>query len=70
MRTNWDLLTEERSLPLIHRFAIGDISARAVTKAFTNTDMAGEFRGLLRSGGVDRARELARKALRRRGVLN
>ena len=61
---NWKSLMACREI--IEAFANGKMSARNVTEAFKNTQHAGEFRYLIRSHGVDQARVLARRALRRR----
>lgn len=62
--TNWDLLLKKNS-NILKKFAFGELSGRQVTSELKNTETAGEFRTLLRSGVV-RARSLARKAIRRR----
>ena len=68
--TNWELLLSNRqNRTTMKRFATGQYSSQAVTKAFAYTDQAGEFRKLVRSNGTTYARRLARKALRYRGIL-
>jgi len=68
--TNWDLLLSNRqSRTTMKRFATGQYSSQAVTKAFAYTGQAGEFRKLVRANGTTYARRLARKALRYRGIL-
>lgn len=68
--TNWGMLLSTRqSSTIMKRFAIGQYSAQAVTKAFAYTDQAGEFRKLVRASGTTYARRLTRKALRYRGIL-
>jgi hypothetical protein len=67
--TNWKLLDSELKTGL-DAFAVGIVSAREArelarkrgAKVFT------EFDRLLRDYGVTEARQLARKALRRRGI--
>jgi len=65
---NWNtLISTPQTRSLISGFSTGSVSGRQLTTAATNTPAAGEVRKLLRSGGVTRARSIARKALKRRG---
>ena len=67
--TNWkSLLSDSTSTAVVKNFATGTLSGRSFYNSFRNTSLGGEVRTLLRSG-VGRAREISRKALRRRGLL-
>jgi hypothetical protein len=68
---NWKLLldSENSELYMMEKFALGEASARNLTALFAHGEFAGEFRNLIRNHGVDMARKLTRRALRRRGLI-
>lgn len=66
---NWDTLINPQTLCYIKGFANGELSARYLSSILKNTEYAGHFRNLIRSGGVARAKTLTRKALKRRDLL-
>lgn len=67
--TNWDsVLSNRKNVVTVRKFVEGDLSGRELYSSFANTQNGGEVRTLLR-GGVDRARNLARKALYRRDFV-
>lgn len=66
---NWSKLTKPTATPIIKKFAKQELSGEKVASAFKNTEFAGEFRSLVRTHGVKKARVLARKALKRRNAL-
>jgi len=66
---NWDTLIDDGTVQYIKAFANGSLSARFVSGVLKNTGYAGEFRNLIRSGGVARAKSLTKKALKRRELL-
>lgn len=69
-KVNWsDVLTDNHTEGWYINFANGE-SARTVERAFRNTQSAGPFRKLIRSKGVDGARTLVKKALKRRSASN
>jgi len=70
-RVNWEKLTntnDKSDLIVLFGFASKLFSGREFYEYHANTDTGGEARNLLRTRGVTVARQLARKALRRRGV--
>tara|TARA_R100000951_G_scaffold110049_1_gene107760 strand:- start:238 stop:459 length:222 start_codon:yes stop_codon:yes gene_type:complete len=69
MTTNWNsILKTGKQIRSAVRFAKGDLSGSEFYSYFKNTEAGGEVRNLLRSGGVNRARQLTRKALSRRMI--
>jgi len=69
MTTDWNsILTNRRSVTLARQFATGNLSGSEFYSHFAGTESGGEVRTLLRNGGVERARNLTRKALNRRNV--
>lgn len=69
-KTNWNrLLSDSRVVDMLWSFSLGHTSAQDVTDALAFSEYAGEFRNLVRSHGVQYARNLTRKALRYRGLL-
>lgn len=68
---NWKLLLDSvnSEVYMLEKFALGEASARNLTALFAHTEFAGEFRNLIRNNGVDMARKLTRRALRRRGLI-
>ena len=68
-RVNWDLLADNPYMDVTTvDFALGDISGREFYLSAQEAGCGGEARNLIRPGVV-RARQLARKALLRRGML-
>jgi len=67
--TNWNCLVtnsyKRRSLKL---FASGEKSGRWYYDKYACGDLGGTVRNLLRDKGVEKARKLAKRALRRRGI--
>ena len=67
--TNWNsLVTNRRNRRNLTLFASGQKSGRAFYSDYAGGQLGGTVRNLLKENGVDRARNLAKKALRRRGV--
>lgn len=64
-RVNWEVLVPVLKKELVG-FVSGTVSGRQLYQAALNKNVGPEVRFLIRSGGVDRARDLARKALGRR----
>ncbi len=68
--TNWgDILTNTKVADAYRRFASGKSTRTELENEFKNTEFAGSFRTLVRSGGADRAKTVARKALQRRKLI-
>ena len=68
--TNWNELINNDTKGFIKLFAENKLSARNLTSMFKNTEYAGPFRSLIRgNGGVAKARELTKKALKRRNIV-
>ena len=68
--TKWnELFADSIIVDVYVQFANGNMSRRQMESVFKNTDYAGPFRALVRNGGVDRAREVAKKALKRRSLI-
>lgn len=65
-RFNWEILENKKVQDAFVRFANGKSSARELEREFKNTRYSSFFRKLIRSRGVDRARDAARLALSRR----
>jgi hypothetical protein len=65
MKIDWTLIRDSD----IKNFADGFISGRGLYSKYVNTEAGGQVRNLVRQG-VDRARTLARKTLRRRALRN
>ena len=70
MTTNWNIILNgnRRNIKLAKNFAVGNLSGSEFYSYFKNTEAGGEVRSLLRNGGVNRARQLTRKALNRRMI--
>lgn len=68
---NWKLLLDSPNaeVAFLEKFANGEASARTLTALFEHTEFAGAFRALIRNNGVDMARRLTTRALRRRGLI-
>lgn len=70
-QTNWNKFLEDPAVTNdIILFAVGSMSGRQMESRLRFTPVSGEFRKLVRSGGVNRARTLAKKALSRRGIIS
>ena len=68
-KIDWDvILGSVFDETVVQNFATGQDSGRELYAFFANGAGGGEVRHLLRQHGVDNARRLARKALRRRNV--
>lgn len=65
---NWKNLVDKNT-GTVKNFALGKLSGRSFYGRFAGTEVGGEVRQLLRENGVKYARRLARKALRRRNLL-
>ncbi len=63
--TNWNVIFEVLGASQVNDFANGDVSGRGLYSKASNTEAGGAVRSLLRAG-IERARELARRALARR----
>ena len=70
MTTNWStLLGTKTSVNNVERFSKGEMSGRTFYAKYTNTTNGGVVRGLFRTHGVEVSRQLAKKALSRRGLV-
>ena len=65
---NWNELLNPNTMNYFSGFANGQWSGRQLYALFANTPYGGGVRGLLRNNGVEKARELTKRALQRRGV--
>lgn len=66
---NWDLLLEnDFDRKAIRNFVKQELSGRGLYDMYVNTKKGGMVRNMLRTNGVNKARALARKALKRRNV--
>lgn len=63
---NWSWIFERVGKQNITKFVSGDVSGRRLYELGKLTGSSGEVRTLLRTRGVNEARQLARKALSRR----
>lgn len=64
---NWSKIAQSNgSVISLLQFANGQLSGRQFYELHKNTETGGEVRNLLRTRGVNKARELARKAAKRR----
>jgi len=67
--TNWEKnFDNSLVLDAYTKFVNGQMSRREMENYFKNTAYAGDFRALVRNGGVARAKTLASKALKRRAL--
>lgn len=67
---NWNsLLSHPVGTSLFREFATGRLSGRELERNVRFTPLAGDVRRLLRKRGVVNARNVTRKALRRRNIL-
>lgn len=70
MRMNWtEVLNDEVAKSVYIGLAQGTTDRKTAEIIFAYTPHAGPFRSLVRNGGVQRARTIARKALLRRGLV-
>ena len=68
-RVKWEKFEEKQEvLKTLASFAYDELSVKVCTNKLAYTDVAGEFRRLVRTRGTQTARLLARKALKRRGI--
>lgn len=71
--TNWNKIfsTGNMAQDVMRNFAEGKMSCETVQRCFRNVypEASSELRAVIRSQGTKRTRELARKALRRRGLV-
>lgn len=65
--TNWTRLINKDAV-VVTNFAQGTVSAKDFESAFSGS--SNPARSVVRKYGVSHARNLARKSLRRRGILN
>lgn len=64
---NWSSIAQSNGgVVSLLQFASGQLSGRQFYELHKNTKTGGEVRNLLRERGVAKARELARKAVKRR----
>jgi len=65
---NWETIINEMGSSQVRSFAMGNMSGRSFYEAAICqfNGVSPEVRNLLRTRGVDEARQLARKALKRR----
>jgi hypothetical protein len=63
---NWNTILANVDENDVRGFATGVLSGRELTQEASFSDAAGEVRKLLRTYGVSKARQVARKALSRR----
>lgn len=70
---NWgNILDQPVGRDAIRMFANGDISCETVQKIFRagkDRELSGQVRNLIRTKGTHAARQVARKALKRRNLL-
>ncbi len=70
---NWtNILDKPVGRSAIQKFALGDLNCEEVQQVFRagkNREASGQVRGLIRDKGTQTARRIARKALKRRGLL-
>jgi hypothetical protein len=68
-KIDWSSLTSNPTrTDLLRDFAAGQVSGTGLYNVYKGTENAGTVRNMLRVLGVDKVRQLARKALSRRGV--
>jgi hypothetical protein len=68
--TNWEKnFDNSLVLDAYTKFVNGEMTRRQMEAYFKNTAYAGDFRALVRSGGINRAKTLANKALKRRALI-
>jgi len=64
--TNWNAIIEEVGKDNLVNFVKGELSGSHLYDLARGTEVSGQVRNLVRTGGVQRARKIAREALRRR----
>ena len=68
--TNWsEVFNNSKVVNAYIKFVGGQMSRRQMEAFFKNTEYAGAFRALVRNGGAEHAREVAKKALKRRALI-
>jgi hypothetical protein len=71
--TNWKkILDHQIGQTAIQKFANGEISCESVQKVFragTDREASGDVRRLIRTKGTSYARQIAKKALKRRNLI-
>ncbi len=71
MTTNWNsLLNTKRNVSTVSNFAKGDMTGKEFISSFAGTPNSSIARSLLKNYGVDKSRNLAKKALYRRASSN
>ena len=67
---NWGLLleTDRQTTKMFANWSVAKLTTREVASRLAHSEVAGEFRRLIRNNGTTYARRLARKALRYRGT--
>lgn len=67
---NWNVIVDELGTSEVRSFALGNLSGRQFYESAMCTfgESSPQVRNLLRNYGVNKARQIARKALKRRGV--
>lgn len=70
--TNWDNILERgmATREIVREFALGGLTKNQAMKMLAYSNVSGEFRKLVRRVGAEKARELARRALRYRDYLD
>lgn len=74
MTTDWSMLSNKKVADAFKRFVRAESSARELSKEFKNCEVNGEdcstvFNRLVRKDGVDKLRQRARSALKRRKLI-
>jgi len=70
MVTNWEAVLSNRNRRRdVVQFATGELSGTELQYRFEGSNVSSEVRSLVRTRGVQDARKVARKALRRRNLL-
>jgi hypothetical protein len=68
-QVNWNsIIVDTYDMNVLEQFVKGEMSGNEFYKFYVGSEVSPQVRQLLRSRGVVEARQLARKALRRRGV--
>lgn len=68
-KIDWSGLTSNSTrTDLLKNFATGEVSGASLYNLYKGTENGGTVRNMLRVLGVDKVRQLARKALSRRGI--
>lgn len=70
MKINWNKELSNETVKSVYISLVEGTTTRSMAETlFKNTPHARAFRALVREGGVQRARTVARKALHRRGLI-